>query len=419
MGFGLSNFRSAAIATIGTLVGGFGVAQAGGAVGGNCCSDLEVRVAELEASTVRKGNRKVSLKISGYVNKMLLIWDDGAESGSYVLDNSTSASRFRFKGSAAVSADLKAGFLVEFELADAASMYADQDSSQNGMDVLSVRKAAWFLKSKKYGKLTVGQYSQATDDIILMSYGGTGAAATADTEAWNRGFSIGNSVNGNSWGHVLSGGLGLDTKRGDVVRYDSPTISGFMLSAAWGDQDVWDVALKWKGAFGHFRVAAGVGYYSNEGEQLIVDGVTRDVDFNEIKGSTSVVHVPTGVFLTGAYLGRERDVAGGGSLADSRMYYIQAGIKKRVLALGATTIFTEYSNNEDFGTGVDFDGNGSRDYASSEVDVWGLGVVQRVDRAGMEVYAVYRNYDAEITNDKANADEEDFSSVAVGARIKF
>ncbi|MEM9591843.1 MAG: hypothetical protein AAF967_10965, partial [Pseudomonadota bacterium] len=34
--------------------------------GGNCCADLEERVAELEASSVQKGNKKVSLTISGW-----------------------------------------------------------------------------------------------------------------------------------------------------------------------------------------------------------------------------------------------------------------------------------------------------------------------------------------------------------------
>ncbi|MEM8643530.1 MAG: hypothetical protein AAGF09_01410, partial [Pseudomonadota bacterium] len=37
--------------------------------GGNCCADLEERVAELEASSVQKGNKKVSLTISGWVVK--------------------------------------------------------------------------------------------------------------------------------------------------------------------------------------------------------------------------------------------------------------------------------------------------------------------------------------------------------------
>ncbi len=36
-------------------------------LGGNCCADLEERIAELEATTARKGNRKVSLTVSGWV----------------------------------------------------------------------------------------------------------------------------------------------------------------------------------------------------------------------------------------------------------------------------------------------------------------------------------------------------------------
>ena len=38
-------------------------------LGGNCCADLEERIAELEATTARKGNRKVSLEVSGFVNE--------------------------------------------------------------------------------------------------------------------------------------------------------------------------------------------------------------------------------------------------------------------------------------------------------------------------------------------------------------
>ena len=36
-------------------------------LGGNCCADLEERIAELEATTGRKGNRTVSLTITGWV----------------------------------------------------------------------------------------------------------------------------------------------------------------------------------------------------------------------------------------------------------------------------------------------------------------------------------------------------------------
>ena len=38
-------------------------------LGGDCCADLEERVAELEATTVRKGNNKVTVQIYGKVNE--------------------------------------------------------------------------------------------------------------------------------------------------------------------------------------------------------------------------------------------------------------------------------------------------------------------------------------------------------------
>ena len=63
----------ASIAAAGLLMGG--VAAQAADLGGDCCADLEERVAELEATTVRKGNRKVSLEVSGHVNESIVFWD--------------------------------------------------------------------------------------------------------------------------------------------------------------------------------------------------------------------------------------------------------------------------------------------------------------------------------------------------------
>ena len=68
--------RFAVAAAAGLFMGGMALTPAQAAdLGGDCCADLEERVAELEATTVRKGNRKVSVKLSGQVNRSLLIWD--------------------------------------------------------------------------------------------------------------------------------------------------------------------------------------------------------------------------------------------------------------------------------------------------------------------------------------------------------
>jgi hypothetical protein len=62
-------------------------------LGGDCCADLEERVAELEATTARKGNRKVSLTVSGWVNESVVWWNDGTEKNVYVGTNSVEQSR--------------------------------------------------------------------------------------------------------------------------------------------------------------------------------------------------------------------------------------------------------------------------------------------------------------------------------------
>ena len=74
----MKKYSLGALVAAGLLVGGLSAGSASAAdLGGNCCADLEERIAELEATTARKGNRKVSLTISGWVAEQVMYWDDG------------------------------------------------------------------------------------------------------------------------------------------------------------------------------------------------------------------------------------------------------------------------------------------------------------------------------------------------------
>ena len=107
--------KTASAAAILAAAGLFGASSAKAAdLGGDCCADLEERVAELEATTVRKGNRKVSVTLSGFVGHNVMYWDDGIRSDVYIGDGGNYGSRFRFVGSAKISPTLSAGFLYEF-----------------------------------------------------------------------------------------------------------------------------------------------------------------------------------------------------------------------------------------------------------------------------------------------------------------
>ena len=82
-------------------------------LGGDCCADLEERIAELEATTARKGNRKVTLTVTGWVNEAVFFWDDGVERNVYIGTNSMEQSRVQFVGEAKITDDVSAGYRLE------------------------------------------------------------------------------------------------------------------------------------------------------------------------------------------------------------------------------------------------------------------------------------------------------------------
>ena len=105
-------------------------------LGGDCCADLEERVAELEATTARKGNRKVSLTISGWVNEAAFFWDDGTEQNVYIGTNSLEQTRFKFAGEAKIDKDWSAGYTLEVGVVGDASNQWDQISQSRNSGVI-------------------------------------------------------------------------------------------------------------------------------------------------------------------------------------------------------------------------------------------------------------------------------------------
>ena len=127
-------------------------------LGGNCCADLEERIAELEATTARKGNRKVSLTISGWVNEAVFVWDDGREQNVYVGTNSSNSRRFRFAWRSQNYADWSAGYILEIGRCGCPSnqwnQLQDRIASANPIRArLTLRKSAWYLKSNDCGQI--------------------------------------------------------------------------------------------------------------------------------------------------------------------------------------------------------------------------------------------------------------------------
>src|SRR5262249_43461028 len=148
-----------------------------------CCADLEERIAELEATTARKGNRKVSLTISGWVAEQVMWWDDGFENNVYVSGiGRTLQSHFKLTGQATISPGWYAGYVIQVEVGTADSFVFTQfpdapplfAGSGLGTVVTDTERGVytlqsfWFIKSDHLGKVSVGKQSQASDNTAIL-----------------------------------------------------------------------------------------------------------------------------------------------------------------------------------------------------------------------------------------------------------
>src|SRR4249920_1361540 len=119
----MKKYSLGALVAAGLLVGGLSAGSASAAdLGGNCCADLEERIAELEATTARKGNRKVSLTISGWVGEQVMWWDDSFEKNAYVTGlGTTPNTNVKLTGQATIMPGYYAGYVLHMELVDSDS----------------------------------------------------------------------------------------------------------------------------------------------------------------------------------------------------------------------------------------------------------------------------------------------------------
>ncbi|MDH4982992.1 porin [Hyphomicrobium sp. D-2] len=415
-----------ALVAAGLLAGGLSTGSASAAdLGGNCCADLEERIAELEATTARKGNRKVSLTVSGWVGQQVMWWDDGYESNTYVGDlGATLSSHFKFTGRATISPGWYAGYVLHVEARNNNSLGLTQDYGNNGAlvaDGVHLLQSFWFVKSDQLGKISVGLQSQASDNTAIL-VDGSGSLVPANWVAFDyasffirdRATTASTGIQFIGVGGCRGGGAIGDCNGAtqNVVRYDSPTFGGFSVSASWGEDDMWDVAARYAGEHAGFKVAVAAAY--NELSTESFPGMIQGDTFQYFQVGGYIEHVPTGLFVYGAYGNAQFDLAAG----ESETYYVKAGLRERWSALGHTVLYGEYENNQADGNAfvsANLNG-GNAAVRSSDFDLWGLGVVQEIDAAAMSVWVSYRHIEY---SDNSTRSYEDFQYVKAGALINF
>jgi hypothetical protein len=189
--------------------------------------------------------------------------------------------------------------------------------------------------------------------------------------------------------------------------------------------------LRYAGEFSGFRIAAGIGYQDrsdvvNNAGDIDTSAVLRGE--SEWSAALSVMHVPSGLFAQGHYArGNDVGTSFGPTLAtpagfgDARIWLIQAGITKNWFGLGNTSLYGEYGNATDYAKG----GVGpapvlQSNLLTSDTTIYGIGIVQQIDSAAMELYLGWRRFNVDLgVVGVGNIAEDQLDLVHGGARIRF
>ena len=421
-------------------------------LGADCCADLEERVAELEALTARKGNRKVSLTISGLVTWPIMVWDDGKKRDAYVVSNEVKRPRLRFLGEAKFDADWTAGYTLEIGPNPSPFAPMDQFNYDPSSGLMEIRHTNWFVKNPNFGQVTVGHTSQATDSATEVTLANTTSIMSPGlpillgyiTRGWFMRRDDG-TLSGLRFGDFLFKGrndvLG-EGHRWNIVRYDTPAIGGFTLSGSWGEDDAKDAAIRYSGAAAGFKfaAAAGIGKWTDgAGQRGCAKSATGpDQKCWEVGGSASIMHESTGLFLNAAAGYGQDDVVsalyGGvpGVDDDETFHYVVAGIEQQWFSLGKTTLFGQYWH-KDVGAGINFRG-GQLDAAplganarlsGADISIYGVSINQTLAE-GIDFYASINRTDTEVRTSATGAvagskvtNIQPFTFLMAGMAVRF
>ena len=402
-------------------------------LGSQCCADLESRIAELEATTARKGNRKVSLSITGYIAQEITIWDDGVERNAYIHGmGPTQASNIRFLGQAKIAPGWNAGYLMRIQdltgnaFSGGAGAIDQNNAGRN--DNLNIQMSLWYLQSDSLGKLSVGRQAHAAKSAAMFT--DLSGTQILDNYTFLAGFphfrlrDANGALSNLTWGQLgfcYTQGVPLGGDCNGIVmngvRYDTPTFGGFSFSASWGDDDFWEVGARYTGEMAGFKMAFGIGYTEMRDEVTtgaVAVLTSKQSDFFQTGGY--VQHIGTGLFLHGAY-GREFNndtlLASGHTQLDSEQWYVKGGIRWNWTGLGATILYGTY--------GAYLDQLGPAALAagatSSTLERFGGGIAQEFDAAATTVYLKYQRYEADVDGIADDFKAADFLSV--GALVNF
>lgn len=354
-----------------------------------------ITLPEDDAPFVFRSASGAEVTFYGQFNPTWQSFDDGEETTGGVVDNGNWNSRVGFRIVQPLdNVTLRWRFETGLGLRNSGLVSQTEEPQWIDWQRTSLR---WFevAADADWGTLSLGQGSTAADGAAGLDSSFTFVVSPTDATdgfgSWRFRDADGN-LTGVTVGAVNSS---FNVARLFRARYDTPEVSGFVLSTSYGinvlnendDADYADVAARWSGQVGAVSVqtALGYGWTFNEGAD----------DQERVLGSMTAYHDPTGLNLT---------VAAGSRIDGPQYGYIKGGWRADFIPQGKTSLFVDYYR------GTDFLSDGS------ETETWGLGGVQSFDDLSLDVYAAVQRF---AYSDRSGVRYQDATGLLVGARWFF
>ncbi len=329
-------------------------------------------------SHAEEGALLKSFRLYGHFSPVFVSYDDGADRYTYAADNSYSGGRLGFWLELPVRRG-RARFNLE------TSLGLRQSSSLNqiavgplvDLDAATLRKLEFILDFTKFGSLSFGQGSMATDSVTESDLSGTQLAAYVGIADAAGGYFFRTGAGTLSSVTVSAAFPTFDGGRAPRLRWDSRDLSlnrfgTFNIAVSAGvevkdgrlivNDTLGDVGLFYRNKVGAFDLKM-----SGGASVAVVDGELRP----QTMGSGSVLHSQSGLSLT---------AAAGAQVDGGKYSYTKIGLKRRWTELGDTAISFDYYKGVD--TVV----------AGSTAESYGIGIAQNFDRTNLQFYLGLRQY---------------------------
>jgi len=378
------------------------------------------------------------VNISGWVNEGIMFYDDGDSSDVVQsADNGTTLNtRISFTGSTELpDSSMSAGFEITMEPSSGLNpgLFGGQtplglsnqasftDDNNFGSAVTVLASNLWF--SGNWGKLTVGTQSMPTDNIAVLGDPSVTLWANISPVFRGNGFTIRGTGSAENWGSFLNCfgvpalQIGIDCNGiyRNGIRYDLPAFGPINIAVGYANDDIYDIAAKYKGSLGRINATVDIGYSINQGpdapiglfsatgdilhpgaaalDTTVVDLLGID-EVETFQVQVGIMDPATGLFGAISYQHEEADLVPGVNARvsdDTDAWYFKGGIKKSWFSIGDTSLHGVYgSYNDQYGRA-----QAALGVNGSEVERISFGVTQYFG-AGFQIYGTWVQLDLDV-----------------------